>query len=98
MEQHSRTAGTLSLKNAGFAEDPRPIEENCDCYACRNFSRAYIRHLIKAEEILGLRLITLHNLHFYVSLLRKARTAILEGAFEVFRRNFVSNYRLNEKP
>ena len=90
--------GTLSLKNAGFAEDPKPIEENCDCYACRNFSRAYIRHLVKAEEILGLRLITLHNLRFYVSLLRKARTAILEGAFEVFRRNFVSNYRSNEKP
>ncbi len=59
---------TLSLKNAGFAEDPGPIEENCDCYACRNFSRAYIRHLIKAEEILGLRLVTLHNLHFYLKL------------------------------
>ena len=64
----------VSLKNAGFAEDPGPIEEDCDCYACRNFSRAYIRHLIKAEEILGLRLVTLHNLHFYLRLMRTARS------------------------
>lgn len=85
--------GTLSLKNAAFAEDARPIEEDCGCYGCRNFSRAYIRHLIKAEEILGLRLISLHNLHFYLSLLRAARTAILEGRFAEFRRDFVSNYR-----
>jgi queuine tRNA-ribosyltransferase len=87
---------TLSLKNAGFAEDPGPIEENCDCYSCRNFSRAYIRHLIKAEEILGLRLVTLHNLHFYLKLMRTARNAILEGCFAEFRREFVSTYRPHE--
>jgi queuine tRNA-ribosyltransferase len=87
---------TLPLKNAAFAEDPRPIEENCECYCCRNFSRAYIRHLIKAEEILGLRLISLHNLHFYLALLRAARTAILESRFAEFRREFVSNYRPSE--
>ena len=87
---------TLSLKNAGYAEDPGPIEENCECYACRNFSRAYIRHLIKAEEILGLRLVTLHNLHFYLKLLRTARAAILAGRFAEFRRDFVSNYRPSE--
>ena len=86
---------TLSLKNAAFAEDARPIEEDCGCYGCRNFSRAYIRHLIKAEEILGLRLISLHNLHFYLSLLRAARAAILEGRFAEFRRDFVSTYRPN---
>jgi queuine tRNA-ribosyltransferase len=86
---------TLSLKNAAFAEDARPIEEDCECYCCRNFSRAYIRHLIKAEEILGLRLLSLHNLHFYLALLRAARTAILEGRFAEFRRGFVSNYRPN---
>ncbi|MET0253754.1 MAG: tRNA guanosine(34) transglycosylase Tgt [Terrimicrobiaceae bacterium] len=88
---------TLSLKNAGFAEDPGPIEENCDCYSCRNFSRAYIRHLIKAEEILGLRLVTLHNLHFYLKLMRRARNSILEGCFGEFRREFVSTYRAHEK-
>jgi queuine tRNA-ribosyltransferase len=84
---------TLSLKNTIFAEDPKPIEENCKCYACRTFSRAYIRHLVKANEILGLRLITLHNLHFYLSLLRTARNAILKGEFAAFRSDFVSNYR-----
>jgi queuine tRNA-ribosyltransferase len=85
----------LSLKNAAFAEDSRPIEEGCQCYACRNFSRSYIRHLIKAEEILGLRLVTLHNLHFYLDLMRQARSAILEGGFPRFRKEFVSNYLSN---
>ncbi|HEY5743904.1 MAG TPA: tRNA guanosine(34) transglycosylase Tgt, partial [Terrimicrobiaceae bacterium] len=88
---------SLSLKNAAFAEDSAPIEENCQCYACRNFSRSYIRHLIKAEEILGLRLISLHNLHFYLQLLRTARIAILEHRFAAFRKEFVSNYRSPEK-
>lgn len=87
----------LSLKNAEFAEDPGAIEEGCQCYACRNFSRSYIRHLIKAEEILGLRLVTLHNLHFYLNLLRTARFSILEGRFGEFRKEFVSNYHRNGK-
>lgn len=86
-----------ALKNAAFAEDSGPIEEGCQCYACRNFSRSYIRHLIKAEEILGLRLVTLHNLHFYMNLLRMARTSILQGRFGEFRKEFVSNYRPNRK-
>src|SRR5207249_4138427 len=68
--------GTVNLKNAEFALDKRPIEENCTCPACREFSRGYIRHLVKAEEILGLRLITLHNLHFYLNLMNRARTEI----------------------
>lgn len=78
--------GTLSLRNAPFARDERPIEADCSCYACRNFTRAYLRHLIKAEEILGLRLVTIHNLHFYLGLARAARTAILDGSFETYRR------------
>src|SRR6266545_600514 len=61
--------GTVNLKNAEFILDKNPIEENCACEACREYSRGYIRHLIKAEEILGLRLITLHNLHFYLNLM-----------------------------
>lgn len=84
--------GTINLKNAPYAEDPGPIEEGCSCAACRGFSRAYLRHLIKAEEILGLRLVTIHNLHFYVGLLRQAREHILSGTFEPFRRAFVSGY------
>jgi queuine tRNA-ribosyltransferase len=88
--------GTLSLKNAEFAKDKRPIEENCACPACREFSRGYIRHLIKAEEILGLRLITLHNLHFYLDLMRQARDKIDNGTFDEFRREFVSNYETRD--
>ena len=85
--------GTLNLKNAEFAMQKGPIEDGCECPACREFSRAYIRHLVKAEEILGLRLITLHNLHFYLELMRKARKAIESGTFEQLRKEFVSNYK-----
>jgi queuine tRNA-ribosyltransferase len=85
--------GTLNLKNAEFALDKRPIEENCTCDVCRDFSRGYIRHLIKAEEILGLRLITLHNLHFYLNLMRQARSEIERGTFDEFRRMFVAEYK-----
>jgi queuine tRNA-ribosyltransferase len=87
------STGTLNLKNAEFALDKNPIEENCRCSTCAEFSRGYIRHLIKAEEILGLRLITLHNLHFYVDLMRQARDKIDNGTFDEFRKNFVSNYK-----
>ena len=88
--------GTVNLKNAEFALDKRPIEENCGCYACREFSRGYIRHLIKAEEILGLRLIALHNLHFYLDLMRQAREQIESGSFDQFRKSFVSNYKTRD--
>ena len=88
--------GTLNLKNAEFALDKRPIEENCACEACRGFSRGYIRHLIKAEEILGLRLITLHNLHFYLNLMRQARTEIENGTFDHFRKAFVAEYKTRD--
>jgi len=84
--------GTLNLKNAPFADDPGPIEDGCTCHACRHFSRAYLRHLIKAEEILGLRLVSIHNLHFYLGLARQARRHILEGTFQEFRKEFVSGY------
>ncbi|MFN2507938.1 MAG: tRNA guanosine transglycosylase [Chthoniobacterales bacterium] len=88
--------GTLNLKNAEFAMDKRPIEEGCTCPACREFARGYIRHLIKAEEILGLRLITLHNLHFYLALMQRTRDAIENGTFADFRRAFVANYKARE--
>jgi len=90
------STGTLNLKNAEFALDKRPIEENCGCPACREFTRGYIRHLIKAEEILGLRLITLHNLHFYLDLMRQAREAIEAGSFNELRRRFVANYKTRD--
>jgi len=90
--------GTLNLKNAEFALDKGPIEENCACPACREFTRGYIRHLIKAEEILGLRLITLHNLHFYLNLMTRARTEIERGTFDQFRKSFVAEYKTRDAP
>ncbi|MGZ5545079.1 MAG: tRNA guanosine(34) transglycosylase Tgt [Limisphaerales bacterium] len=88
--------GTLNLKNAEFALDQRPIEENCACPACREFSRGYIRHLVKAEEILGLRLITLHNLHFYLELMNRVRAEIERGTFDQFRKTFVADYKTRD--
>jgi queuine tRNA-ribosyltransferase len=88
--------GTLNLKNAEFALDKNPIEKGCKCPACCEFARGYIRHLIKAEEILGLRLITLHNLHFYVDLMKQARARIENGTFDEFRKGFVSNYKTRD--
>jgi queuine tRNA-ribosyltransferase len=90
------TTGTVNLKNAEFAFDKNPIEENCACDACREFSRGYIRHLIKAEEILGLRLITLHNLHFYLNLMNQARIEIEKGTFDRFRKAFVGEYKTRD--
>jgi queuine tRNA-ribosyltransferase len=88
--------GTVNLKNAEFILDKNPIEENCACEACREFSRGYIRHLIKTEEILGLRLITLHNLHFYLNLMKQARTEIEKGTFDQFRKAFVAEYKTRD--
>jgi queuine tRNA-ribosyltransferase len=87
--------GLLNLVNAEFTEDTKPIEKDCHCYACQNFSRAYIRHLLKAKEILGLRLVSLHNLHFYGELMRQTRKAIREERFDAFRKNFVSTFQSN---
>ncbi len=84
--------GTLNLKNAEFTMDEGPIEDGCECPACRKFARGYLRHLIKANEILGLRLVTLHNLHFYLNLMRRIRGHIEAGTFAEFRKKFVSEY------
>ena len=84
--------GTMNLKNAEFAMDERPIEDGCRCYACRKFTRGYLRHLLKANEILGLRLVTLHNLEFYLSLMKRIRAHIEAGTFGAFRRRFVEGY------
>ena len=88
--------GTLNLRNAEFTMQTGPIEEGCECETCRNFARGYIRHLIKAEEILGLRLITIHNLHFYLNLMTRTRAAIENGTFSELRAQFVSDYKARE--
>ena len=84
--------GTMNLKNNPYRLDKRPIEEGCECSTCRTFTRGYIRHLIKAGEILGLRLITTHNLHFYLNLTRQIRSALENQTFAEFRQRFVANY------
>jgi queuine tRNA-ribosyltransferase len=74
--------GRLNLRNAQYVTDAAPIASGCACYACRNFTRAYLRHLLAADEILGLQLVSLHNLHFLLDLMRRIRASILDGAFE----------------
>ncbi|MBS5038422.1 MAG: tRNA guanosine(34) transglycosylase Tgt [Fusobacterium sp.] len=86
--------GRLVIKNASYAEDDRPLDEGCDCYVCRNYSRGYIRHLLKAGEILGQRLTTYHNLYFLVHLMKNARKAILEDRFPEFKEEFIKNYKM----
>ena len=84
--------GRLVIRNASYAKDFSPIEEGCTCYTCQNFSRAYIRHLFKAGEVLGLELATIHNIHFLLRLMERAREAILNNSFREFRKEFWSFY------
>ncbi len=89
--------GRLSIKNQKYARDKGPIDGECACYTCQNFSRAYLRHLFIADEILGLRLNTLHNLHFYMELMRSAREAIGAGSFSAFQERALSTLRYGEE-
>jgi len=84
--------GKLVVRNAAYARDFRPLDLDCDCYTCQNFSRAYIRHLIKANEILGIRLTTIHNLHFLLSLMERIREAIRNNSFMQFKEEFMKSY------
>jgi len=88
--------GRLNLRNAGFARDPRPLDASCGCPACAKFSRAYIRHLVNQQEILGLRLLSLHNLRFLLDLVAAAREQIERGAFESWRADAIA--RLTRQP
>ncbi|TEB06536.1 Queuine tRNA-ribosyltransferase [Pelotomaculum schinkii] len=84
--------GKLVVRNAEYARDFDPLDPTCDCYACRNYSRAYIRHLIKAGEVLGIRLTTIHNLRFIQRLMQEIRDAIRQGNILEYRDNFLKNY------
>nr|WP_315046746.1 tRNA guanosine(34) transglycosylase Tgt [uncultured Leptotrichia sp.] len=84
--------GRLVIKNKAYELDDRPLDEGCDCYACKNYTRGYIRHLFKAKEILGQRLATYHNLHFLIKLMNDSREAIKEGRFKEFKDEFIKNY------
>jgi queuine tRNA-ribosyltransferase len=85
--------GKVVIKNARYRNDLAPLDEECDCYTCRNFTRAYLRHLFIAREILALLLNTIHNVRFYLSLMERIRTSIAGGAFEDFRRSFRDRQR-----
>jgi len=76
--------GRLNLRNARFARDPRPLDEECGCAACARFSRAYVRHLVNQQELLGLRLLSVHNLRFLLDLTAGARVAIERGALSAY--------------
>jgi queuine tRNA-ribosyltransferase len=84
--------GRLNMRNAQFERDPAPVEAGCGCYTCQTFSRAYLRHLFKAREMLGARLATIHNVHFLLQLMREVREAITEGRFEAYKDAFLKGY------
>lgn len=84
--------GRLNIKRAEFRSDPRPLDESCDCAVCQRFSRAYIRHLFIADEMLGLRLLSLHNVHFLVALMRAARAAISASSFGAWSQHWLDRY------
>lgn len=88
--------GRLTIRNASYIRDFGPLDEECDCYTCRNFSRAYIRHLIKVNEVLGIRLTTIHNLHFLLKMMEKIRNALQNGTFCEYKRNFYSKYGIEQ--
>lgn len=89
--------GRLVIKNAQYEHDFHPIDEHCNCYTCRNYSRAYIRHLVRVNEIFGLRLLTIHNLYFLIDFMRQMRQSIMEDRFPEFYRKFTANFSFNAK-
>lgn len=89
--------GRLILKNKEFERDFTPLDPECDCYTCQNYTKAYLRHLVKAEEILGARLITIHNIQFLLNLMKNIRTAIKEDRFLEFKAEFYEKYGLTDE-
>lgn len=84
--------GPVNIRNAAFRKDPRPLDETCDCETCRTYSRGYLRHLFQAEELLGLRLLSLHNVRFLIRLAETARDRILAGTFDAWHRDWLACY------
>jgi queuine tRNA-ribosyltransferase len=90
--------GKLNVRRADLRADPRPLDEGCECSTCARFSRAYIRHLFASDEVLGLRLLSLHNVHFLTAIMRRVRRAILEGDFQAWSRDWLSRYHSRPAP
>ena len=91
------SAGILAMRNAQYKDDFSPIDNECDCYTCRNFSRAYLRHLFIAKEIFALELSSIHNLHFYLNLVTEARKKIIEGNFSDWKNEIIKKISMNNK-
>ena len=88
---HTRN-GRMNIKRAQYKDDMKPIEKTCGCYTCQNYSRAYVHHLIRENEMLGMTLATIHNLYFVVNLVKEIRQSILDGNFFEFKKQFLKNY------
>ncbi len=86
--------GVVRIRNEQYKEDFTPLDPNCDCYTCKNFTKAYLRHLFIANEILSLRLNTLHNIAFYLKLMSDIRKSIEEDRFDDFKREFLSGFKI----
>lgn len=89
--------GRLNMKNAAHRLDDRPIEDTCGCSTCRRFSRAYLRHLVQTDEILGLRLLSLHNVHFLIAIMRRARATIADGTFAAWSQDWLARYHSSDE-
>lgn len=89
--------GPVNIRNARHRDDPGPLEPGCDCETCSTFSRGYLRHLFAAEELLGLRLLSLHNVRYLIRLSARARAAIVDGSFEGWSREWLARYQAKEQ-
>ncbi|MEI6078448.1 MAG: tRNA guanosine(34) transglycosylase Tgt [Verrucomicrobiota bacterium] len=89
--------GAFALKGSAYKTDFGPIEEGCTCFACRHFTRAYLRHLLRANEILGLRMLSVHNSHLYLQVMAEVRAAITAGTFSEYYRHFIASYKPSQK-
>ena len=86
--------GKLVIRNSKYKQDFKPLDETCDCYACSNFSRAYIRHLFNVNEVLGLRLATVHNIHFYMKIVKEARKSIVDKNYLEWKNSFLNAFQM----
>ncbi len=87
-------SGRHTITNKKFAQDTSPLDKKCSCYTCKNFSKSYLRHLTTENEFLGMHLLTTHNLHFLIELMRKTREHIKKGTFNKFKKDFFKSYKI----
>ena len=90
------SVGRLNIRNQKYEKDFKPLDEECDCYTCKNYTRAYLRHLIRCNEGLGMRLLSIHNLHFLIHLMEQIKEAIKADRFGDFKKEYFERYGLND--